>query len=308
MILELHVTTTTGCPDPIEVVAMAQGKAPADWNIVMASADADARASIDLAPPRDGAAAHGHLDGTFGARDLDGSTCATVAEALAFSLALRLPRHVDAPTPPADTPPRPTRRPDPPRASPVVPLEDPAHPHALVEMGMETQFAWGLAPSPWAGGVLAGVHLRGMGLFTPGLRTTLLHGFPGRPDPEANAVFERWAVRLDTCPIGADTSRLHVAGCVGVGIEALALATGESTAVEVITRDEVTDRPATFRVNVLAAARIDVRVADPFRLELTAGLVLNPGVEGFAFDEHGQSFESAGLAPFLAIAPTVSIE
>ena len=34
MILELHVAAMPGCPDPIEVVAMAQAKAPPGWTVL----------------------------------------------------------------------------------------------------------------------------------------------------------------------------------------------------------------------------------------------------------------------------------
>lgn len=307
MILALDVTTTTGCPDPVEVVAMARSKAPPGWDVVTEARDADARASIRLDPPGEGRPAAGHLTGSLGSRDLEGSSCATVAEALAFAVALRLPDRLE---PPRVGPPRvspPVARPTPIARPPAEPI-DPTRPHPLVEIGAETQFAWGLAPSHWAGGLFTGVHLRGLGLFTPGLRATFLHGFPGRPDPEANAVFERYALRLDTCPIGGDTWRLHISGCVGVGIEALALQTGESTIVEVVRGGDIAEEPAPLRMNVLAAARTDVRVVDPLRLELTLGLVLNPGVEGFSFDEHGQAFESAPLAPFVGLGLGVSIE
>ncbi|MFO0619198.1 MAG: hypothetical protein U0414_41800 [Polyangiaceae bacterium] len=312
MILELHVAAMPGCPDPIEVVAMAQAKAPPGWTVLAHAEEADARAVISLDPGAGEGPSVGRLDGSLGARSLEGATCATVAEALTFALALRLPSGVDSPR---VDPPRPQPRPAQPAPVPGTaarPADAPdreSRPHAVVEVGGETSFAWGLAPSPWAAGLFAGVHLRGVGAFTPGLRTTFLRGFPGRPDAEANAVFERFAVRLDTCPIGADAWRLHLSGCVGVGIEALSLQTGESTVVEVVSRDDsVTDSPATVRVNVLAALRTQVRAVDPLLLEVTTGIVLNPAVEGFAFDDRGQAFESSGLAPFVGVALGVSIE
>lgn len=286
---------------------MVRAKAPPSWDVVEAAPDADARASIRLEPSTGGRVAVGHLAGSLGARDLEGASCATVAEALAFSVALRLPDHVE---PPRAEPPRGAAPQVPPVARPVPRPrpEPPARPHPLVEVGAETQFAWGLAPSPWAAGLFTGVHLRGLGLFTPGLRATFSHGFPGRPDADAVAVFERYALRLDTCPIGGDTWRLHFSGCVGVGVEALALQTGESTVVEVVHGEDVTEEPAPLRVNVLAAARTELRILDPLSLELTLGLVLNPRVEGFAFDEQGQAFESAPLAPFAGLGLGVSIE
>lgn len=304
-VAEVRVESTAGCPSEQAFLALVEEKAPTDWEI-QGPGDPGAHPRFVVALGVDpSGAARGVLEGGGEARVIEGASCATVAEAIAFSLVLRLreakrpetvvPGVAPAPAPSPSAPIVPPPRGAPTRATPWL------------QSGTELSAAWGTTPNPLGGALFIGAGVT-LGAFTPGLRASIVHGFVGRPEPLVNASFEAYGLRLDTCPITARIWRLRISPCLGVGVSATALQTGADVVVDIQDVDGVADRIASPRVNVLVLARTQVRTVDPLLLELSLGLTANPVVEGYSFDDHPQAWEGSVLGPFVGVALGVSIE
>lgn len=312
-IAEVRVETMVGCPNEGAFLALVRSKAPPEWQI------------RGPGEPREGAPApqfvvalgvdptgeaRGRLEGGGEARVIEGTQCATVAEAIAFSLVLRLQetKHQTAVAP--SVPPAPAASPSAPGIPPPVApprLADRDRARLWFQAGAELSATWGTTPNPLGGALFVGAGAT-LGAFTPGLRASFVHGFVGRPDPLANASFEAYGLRVDTCPITARIWRLRVSPCVGVGIYAIALQTGADVVIDVQDPEGTADGLANPRVNILALARTQVRTVDPLLLELSLGLTANPVVEAYSLDEHAQAWEGSVLGPFVAVALGTSIE
>lgn len=305
-IAEIRVDTTAGCPGEAAFLALVAERAPPDWRIQGSPGEraVDQRFGVTFALEPSGTA-RGTLEGGGEARSIEGASCTTVAEAVAFSLVLRLREAMRAPpiSPKAEAAPPPR----PPPAAQPAPTPERRSFTPWFEAGTELSAAWGTAPNPLGGGLFVGAGAT-LGAFTPGLRATLVRGFVGRPDAFVNAGFEAYGLRFDTCPVTARVWRLRISPCLGVGISALALQTGLDVIVDIQDLDGSAPELANPRVNVLAIARTTVRTVDPLLLELSLGLTANPIVEGYSFEDHAQAWEGSVLGPFVAAAVGVSIE
>ena len=228
-------------------------------------------------------------DGSHYQREVRGSSCAEVADALAFVLALTL-------TAKADTPPvarEPTQPPKPVEAAEVAPepvVVPPRVPEKPVEkrrsawsygVGVQLGARAGLTPK-WAlmEGAFLETRRESTGLFDFNLRAGIVRApSVNYTDPNGTTNFSWWAVRVEGCPLRLRWFKpIDLLPCAGMHV-------GRTTAVGTPTSGTpASENPPHTWLDALAALRLDLTVVRWLSLQAQTELLIPFSRFQFAFE------------------------
>jgi len=242
-------------------------------------------AKVRLVADADGSGFVGQLelvrrDGSYYQRAVNGVSCAEVAHALAFVLALTLTA--------TESPPEEAQEPPPVAEAPKVvlprvpesPVEEPRSPWSY-GVGVQLGARAGLAPQ-WAlvQGAFVEARRAGAGPFSFNLRAAFLRAASVRhTDPSGTTDFSWWAARLEGCPLRfRPLEGLEWLPCAGMHVGRL-LATGEPASSVGASKHS-----SQTWVDGFAASRLELAVARWLSIQAQAELLVPFTRYQFAFD------------------------